>query len=142
MRRLTIRRHGHRGRAREPRRRAMSDRTVIEWAPFRLAEGVTEERLTAASRTLQREFLVKQRGFLHRELLRGRDGGWVDLIHWADASAAEDAMKAASESATCLAYFQLLAGLDANDPANGVLHFDRVESYTAEGTTQPRPRRS
>jgi hypothetical protein len=43
---------------------------TIEWAPFTLAAGVNEATLLAASDVLQRDFLSKQPGFLHRELLK------------------------------------------------------------------------
>src|SRR5688500_11089819 len=55
---------------------------VIEWAPFRLREGVTEAQLLEASEAIQREFLARQAGFLHRELARGADNLWADVVHW------------------------------------------------------------
>jgi hypothetical protein len=107
----------------------MKEHVVVEWAPFRLVPGVTEEQLVAASRDLQENFLGKQPGFLRRELLRGQSGEWVDLAFWADRAAAERAMTSAAESSACHVYFALMAGADAHDPSNGVLHFARVESY-------------
>ena len=50
--------------------------TVIEWAPFTLAESATEEELLAASAELQQEFLARQEGFLRRELLKGEGRQW------------------------------------------------------------------
>ncbi len=108
----------------------MKESIVVEWAPFRLHAEASEERLLAASRELQESFLAKQPGFRRRELLRGRDGEWVDLVEWEDRRSAEAAMKAAETSAICLAYFHLMAG--GPDAANGVLHFDRVASYGAQ----------
>ena len=105
----------------------MKDRIVVEWAPFRLAEGVPESRLLAASHRLQEAFLARQPGFVRRELLRGGNGDWADLVWWADRKAADDAMKAAAESPVCHSYFHLMAG--APDAGNGVLHFARVASY-------------
>jgi len=107
----------------------MGDRIVVEWAPFRLAEGVSEEQLTAASQGLQDDFLAGRRGFLKRELLRGPNGDWVDLVHWSDGAAAEDAMKAAAASPVCHAYFGLMVGGESTDPESGVTHFARVASY-------------
>ena len=103
---------------------------VIEWAPFRIAEGVTEEALLAASEALQRDFLASQRGFVHRELLRGADGQWVDLVHWENEAAANAAFTAAMESPHCAEYFKLLL-LPEGGPEAGVLHFHRVREYTA-----------
>jgi hypothetical protein len=102
---------------------------VIEWAPFTLAEGVSEEQLLRASSELQVDFLAKQRGFVRRELLRGEDGRWVDLVYWADQASADEAMRRAMESSTCRAYFHLMAGAEQVDAGAGVLHFRRVASY-------------
>src|SRR5829696_1901722 len=82
---------------------------VVEWAPFRMANGVSEDELLAASETLQREFLTKQHGFVRRELLRGADGQWADLVHWENEAAANAVFAAAGESAICHEYFRLMA---------------------------------
>ncbi len=109
----------------------MNEQVVVEWAPFRPAANVSEERLLAASRELQEVFLARQPGFVRRELLRGGKGDWVDLVYWADRKAAEEAMKAAAGSAACLSYFHLMAG--PPDAASDVHHFDRVAVYGSNG---------
>jgi hypothetical protein len=96
---------------------------TIELAPFRLADGVTEAELLEASEALQRDFLAGQDGFVRRELLRGKDGSWCDLVYWRDAASAERIMSAVAGSAVCHRYFNLMAGADAADPAAGVQHF-------------------
>ncbi len=103
---------------------------TIEWAPFTLAAGADEASLLSASEALQSEFLSQQRGFLRRELLKGNDGQWVDLIYWEDAESANAAMQAAAESAECLAYFRLMANADQPDFASSVVHFTMVRDYT------------
>lgn len=105
------------------------DTVVIEWAPFRLAAGVSEEVLLEASEALQRDFLRHQRGFLRRELLRGPDGEWVDLVHWSDQASADGVVEAVRTSPICHAYFHLMTGADAADPGAGVLHLHRVRVY-------------
>lgn len=102
---------------------------VVEWAPFRLAPGVDEAALLAASRALQEDFLQQQPGFLRRELLHGPDGQWVDLVYWRDASAAAAVMQAAAASTTCHRYFQLMEGAGIMEPGAGVLHLQRVITY-------------
>jgi hypothetical protein len=102
---------------------------VVEWAPFRVAGGVTEEQLLAASEKLQREFLAKQPGFVHRELLRGADGQWADLVHWENEAAANAVFAAAGESPICQEYFRLMTIPEGADPAAGVLHLKRVQTY-------------
>ena len=106
-----------------------ADGAVVEWAPFRLAAGADEAALLAASATLQREFLERQPGYVRRELLRGDDGGWVDVIVWRDDASAAAAMQAAMESTTCRAYFRLMQGGGEMDAGAGVLHLRRVRAY-------------
>ena len=104
---------------------------VIEWAPFRLADGVTEQELLVASEMLQRDFVDRQRGFIRRELLRGPDGGWVDLVHWKDGAAAQAVFSAAMESPVCAEYFKLMVMPETGDPGAGVLHLHRIREYAA-----------
>jgi hypothetical protein len=104
-------------------------RPVVEWAPFRLLDGVTEQALLEASETLQRDFLARQRGFVRRELLRGADGQWVDLVHWEDDAAAQTVFATAMESPVCAEYFKLMVMPEGADPASGVLHLHRVREY-------------
>jgi hypothetical protein len=108
---------------------AVSTLGVIEWAPFVLADGVDEATLLAASEALQREFLSQQPGFVRRELLRGADGQWVDLVHWASQEAAEAVMQNVAGSPACHRYFSLMAGADTNEPGAGVLHLAQVAQY-------------
>ena len=104
---------------------------VIEWAPFRLVEGVTEQELLAASEKLQRDFVARQRGFIRRELLRGPTGEWADLVYWADEAAAHAVFAAAMESPVCAEYFRLMVIPDVNDPGAGVQHLRRIREYGA-----------
>jgi hypothetical protein len=55
----------------------------IEWAPFRLADGIDETTLLTASEALQREFISQQRGFIRRELLKGQANQWFDPVGFA-----------------------------------------------------------
>ena len=104
---------------------------VIEWAPFRLADGVSEPALLVASERLQREFVARQRGFIRRELLRGANGEWVDLVHWTDREAADAVFAAAMESPVCAEYFKLMVTPEG-DPGASVLHLHRVREYAAD----------
>ena len=109
------------------------DGVVVEWAPFRLAAGADEAALLAASEAVQRDFLQHQPGWLHRELLRGADGGWADLIFWKDEASATAAMSQAGSSPVCQTYFHLMEGGDSTDAGAGVLHLHRVRVYDAGG---------
>lgn len=102
---------------------------IVEWAPFRLREGVDEETLLECSERLQEEFLRGQPGFIRRELLRRDDREWVDLVYWADEQSAHDVMPAVADSPACRAYFDLMIGADIAEPGGGVTHFRRLRSY-------------
>ena len=108
---------------------------VIEWAPFRLRDGVTEAELLAASDAIQREFLGRQPGFVRRELARGTGGLWADVVHWADGAAAEAAMATAATSPVCRTYFGLMVGAHGGaHPAEGLLHLGCVRAYSLAPT--------
>lgn len=100
----------------------MSDQ-VIEWAAFRLKEGVSDSTLFAASETIQQEFLKRQKGFIKRDLVKESDGKWVDVVYWESHQNAEDAMKQTMNSPVCLKYFEIMT--DVN-----VSHLNVVKSYS------------
>jgi hypothetical protein len=102
---------------------------VIEWAPFTPRGGVRDEEILAAARAVQSEFLVKQKGYIKRELFKGDNGEWVDLVYWTDLEAAEQATRDVAQSSSCLAYFGLMVGLDADDPGSAVHHYRHRESW-------------
>lgn len=108
----------------------MNHASYIEWAPFRLKPGVSEEDFLRASEALQEDFIDHQPGFVRRELLKGAGREWVDLVYWEDREAAERVAVSAAESPACHAYFQFMEGVA--DPAAGVLHFERRRQYCAE----------
>jgi len=102
---------------------------AVEWAPFTLADGADEERLLRASEALQEDFLARQAGFIRRELLRGPDGQWVDMLHWESTEAAEAAMRNVAGSSVCQEYFHLMKAADHNDLAGGVTLFALRRTY-------------
>lgn len=63
----------------------------------------------------RRKFLDRQAGFLRRELLRGTQGQWFDLVYWASRSAAEEAIRNAASNHA--------------EPGAGVLQLDRVAVF-------------
>ena len=73
---------------------------VLEWAPFRLRSGVDEAALLESSERLQRDFLAYQEGFVRRELIKGAEGSYIDLIWWSSFAASQSAMKNA-DGARC-----------------------------------------
>lgn len=52
----------------------------LEFATFRLKEGVTEQALIALSQRVEAEFLVQQQALIVHCLLRGADGIYADMV--------------------------------------------------------------
>ena len=102
---------------------------VIEWAPFKLAPEASEDELLRASDALQAEFLEKQPGYVARELLRNGADAWCDLVYWASADAAEQAMQEAMNSPICHGYFRLMQGVNHENPGADVQHLAVIKSY-------------
>lgn len=107
----------------------MNNKQVIEWAPFRLKDGVTDAELLAASDAMQVAFLQGQKGFIKRELVKGADGQWADVVYWISHADAEAAMPNAMENPVCLKYFEFLQGVDHDHPEVGVLHLNVMKTY-------------
>jgi hypothetical protein len=103
---------------------------VVELAPFTLAEGADETALMHASEALQSGFLSTQPGFIRRDLLKGPDRQWIDLVYWESREAAERAMANAANSPVCFQYFQLMAGVEHSDPGGGVSLLGLRRTYT------------
>jgi hypothetical protein len=110
-----------------------ANNVVVEWAPFELVAGTDESVLLQASAALQQDFLARQPGFIRRELLRGKENQWVDLVYWENMDTATEAAQNAASSPVCYAYFQLMVAADHNDPAAGVLHFEQMKTHQRLG---------
>ena len=94
----------------------MSAQCVVEYAPFMLADGASEQALLMVS---------KLPGYRGRILVRKSERAWADLVFWQDQEAAERAMKLAAESSICADYF----GLMDMTAGAGITHFTVVQSY-------------
>lgn len=105
----------------------MSEKVIVEWAPFTLSKGISEPVLLKASEALQERFLNKQKGFLRRDLLKREGRQWVDVIHWASKDDVSAAMQAVNESSSCQAYFQLMENIE--DAEGDMVHFTKVRSW-------------
>ena len=102
---------------------------VVEWAPFKLKEGVSDAELKQVSEQLQERFLTKQNGFVRRELLKKADGSWVDVVYWETKEDAEAAIQNAGSSEVCGEYFGLMEINGEPDAAEGVDHLEIVQEY-------------
>lgn len=107
----------------------MSTDHVVEYAPFTLAQGVSEEALLAASQRLEQEMLARMPGYRGRVLVRKSPREWADLVFWEDQAAADRVMALVAESPACAGYFALMDMAGASDPGAGVTHFTAVRTY-------------
>lgn len=74
---------------------------TVEIVQFRLRPGVDEHTFLAAAADTQAA-IARLPGFLTRELLKGDDGLWIDVVHWrskAEALAAAEAFASMPEVA-------------------------------------------
>jgi hypothetical protein len=101
---------------------------ILEWAPYRLKPGVDEAALLGASERLQRDFLAHQDGFVRRELIKGAEGAYIDLVWWDSFAASQAAMRKAAGSPACKSYMALMDCSD-RDPLHDVQLFGVVRGY-------------
>lgn len=98
---------------------------VMEFAPFRLKPDVSETALLDAAAKMQECFLKRQPGYLSRELMRGRDGSYVDVIWWRSHADAAAAIPKVHASKDCLDYFEHMQ-VDVANAGTSVLHFEQM----------------
>lgn len=67
---------------------------TVEMAQFRIKPGVGDAEFLAASKKAHDGYLSKCKGFVRRELLKGGDGTWLDVVHF---ETSEDADAAARD---------------------------------------------
>lgn len=67
---------------------------IVEVSRFRLTRGAAEADFLRAAEETQAGFLAHQPGFHSRELLRGDDGSWMDIVRFDSAQAAQAALQA------------------------------------------------
>jgi len=108
-------------------------KTTVEYAKFTLKEGVTDTQIIAASQKFEEGFLVKQSGYIKRDLLHLKGREWADIVYWASREDAEKVLKACEKSPVCGEYFSIMEPFDPKLPNGGVIHLDLVKSYTFNG---------
>lgn len=103
----------------------MTRATTVEITEFRLVDGADDERLLEASAQIEDD-LESFDGFVRRELLRGEDGVWVDLVWWSSRETAEAAVTAAMADESFGRYFSLI-----DDASIDMRHFETAASHAA-----------
>ena len=95
---------------------------TVEWAPFEVKQGVSDKVLLRAAQSVETEFLVHQKGYIKREILKGSDGKWADIVYWQSQIDADKATQAAYKSDICYTYFALMKEAEHSEISN-VQHF-------------------
>lgn len=95
---------------------------TLEWAPFEVKQGVSDQALLKAAQAVETQFLVHQKGYIKRELLKGNDGKWADIVYWQSQQDADLASQAAYKSDICINYFVLMKEAEHSQVSN-VQHF-------------------
>lgn len=103
---------------------------IIELAQVRLATGKTEQDLLQASEAFQNGFLSKQDGFVRRDLVRRKDGTYVDIIKWTSQAQADVVFQKAQNSELAGNYFSMMA-FDPENIEEGVEHCPLISSFGA-----------
>lgn len=101
--------------------------TAIEWAPFIKASGVTDEQLVIKANLVNSDFLIKQKGFIKRELIKKNDKEYADVIYWETKADAVTAGEKVNTCVKCGEYFELMEmGAKAGE---GFSHYTIIKSW-------------
>jgi len=78
-----------------------AEQQTVEWAPFVKLSNINDKQLVLAANQVNSEFLIKQKGFIKRELIKKNDKEYADVIHWQTKA---DAIAAGEKVNTCVVY--------------------------------------
>lgn len=79
---------------------------MVEITTFTLNPGVTEKDFKQSVRSMQKDFLEKQNGFIKRTLTVSQDSIWTDIVFWKDQQSFENTMKLAENSELVLPFME------------------------------------
>jgi hypothetical protein len=80
----------------------------VELVQFYLKPIVSDEIFLRLADKLEKVFLIKQPGFISRELAKGKDGLWVDYLHWKTLKDAESAGERIEQEAQAKDFMDLI----------------------------------
>jgi len=97
---------------------------IVEIAQFKLAAGVSEKDFLREAEAVQKNFLEKQSGYIDRELLKDKDGGWTDILHWNSMEEAQKAAEVMMSDPGAQGFMQKI------DPSSvKMLHLELIKKY-------------
>jgi hypothetical protein len=80
----------------------------IALAPFGLKDGISESDLMKTSDAFEEQFVRTQPGILRRILVKDGDGGYADIVFFADAAAIDRVLEAEQNSEVCAAFSAIM----------------------------------
>lgn len=86
----------------------MEQQTVgmVEITTFKLNQGVTTKDFEKSARSMQKDFLEKQRGFIKRTLTVSEDSIWTDLVLWRNKESHGNAMQLAEKTEAVVPFME------------------------------------
>jgi len=85
-----------------------AEEVAVEWAPFVKRTNISDKQLVIAANLVNSEFLIKQKGFIKRELIKKNDKEYADVIHWQTKADAITASEKVNTCVVCGDYFKLM----------------------------------
>lgn len=95
---------------------------------FESKDSVSPQALLKAADAMENT-LKSWDGFLDRELIDLGDGKWIDIVHWSDMTAAQNAQEKAMQSQICLTFFELI-----KEENTQMFHGDQVLMQMQKGS--------
>ncbi len=105
------------------------DIIVVEWAPFIKVNGISDEKLIKAADLVNSNFLVKQEGFISRELVKKNNIEYADIIHWKTKSNAISASEKVNACIPCGEYFSLMDMENGSKAGAGFSHYSIIKKW-------------
>ncbi|MAS37415.1 MAG: hypothetical protein CL610_25675 [Anaerolineaceae bacterium] len=106
----------------------MNEQPVVEVALFRLKPDVADDAFLRGAALIQRH-LDQLNGYISRELVKAPDGQWVDIIHWANLEAAQNAEAVILADTNAAPFFEMIDESQAQ-----MIYANTVQVYPARQT--------
>jgi len=100
---------------------------TVEWAPFVKHLATTDQQLISAADQVNSEFLIKQQGFIKRELVKKNEREYADIIYWQTKT---DALNAGEKVFTCIKCNEYFKYMNVKEKSGeGFSHYTIIKSW-------------
>jgi heme-degrading monooxygenase HmoA len=103
--------------------KGMNQPNILEVVLFKTVKGTDEGAFLEAADAMMPELRLL-RGFTRRELLRDKDGQWMDVVSWKSLQEAEEAMKKVMSHPACLKFFKMI-----DESSIKMMHFVQKRAF-------------